>query len=116
MTTKSIFITGLVAGADTSQLDEFILVQQKLEQAGFKVTTAIDDLPMGDQLGNKDAENLYLKKRAENLSEADNVIYLDNYELDERALNDLRVARAAVKEHVMPAKKFIAQYAKEAVA
>jgi hypothetical protein len=108
---KSIYIIGPVSGAGIEMLGEFPLVQQKLEAAGFQVTTAADDLPVGEDSKNDMVINEYMRKRNENLTQADIVIYLERYDYDRDAVSELKEARRIGKETIMNAKQFLEQYA-----
>lgn len=105
---KTIFITGKVKNSTVSQLDEFELARQQLAELGFAtVTTAADDLPMGDELNNPDAENYYMSLRNKRMQEADLVLYLSNYEDDKKS--KLEVLTSSYSQR----SKSIAQFIKE---
>ena len=113
---KTIFLTGKVSGSQA--LNEMSIVQGMLEAAGFNVTTAAEGLPEEDlsrvdEESNTEPMKAYLKKRAENRAAADSVLYLD-FQDDSHAHEDIFEARHSGK-HVMHAKQFLDEYAKEGV-
>lgn len=114
MKNQSIYIIGQVREAGISQLADFEIGKQKLADLGFSnVTTAIDGLPVGDELDKQSAQMTWLGKRKANRLAADTILVLRNYEYDELAIHEARISRQEDHKIVMNINDFINKYANE---
>ncbi|MFA9220286.1 MAG: DUF4406 domain-containing protein [Sediminibacterium sp.] len=110
--TATIHITGKVNDASVDELNEFEIVREKLLALGFTdVTTAIEQLPTGDEFKNEDAYKQHLALRNKHLAEADVVVYLSNYEDDSKARLDVLARLNQQKNTIMSVTTFLKRYA-----
>jgi len=114
MKKQKIYLTGGVTRRDTAQIGEFDLVKEKLEKAGFVVTTCVEAMGtditiyVKKDLSANDFRDI-MRKRWQALLESDQVVYLKDWESEHGSLNEVRFS----KEVYIPqyeAEKFIEEY------
>jgi hypothetical protein len=93
-----IFITGKVERANPSQLKEFELAKAQLIDEGFiDVRTAADDMVDFQEEMDFATRSQYFNKRGLNLFRSTVVLYLENWNEDPKAVQEIREAHAAKK-------------------
>jgi len=107
-----IYITGPIIGRTVDQLHEFAIARERIEKLGFTdITTAADDIPVGDNFNKLDAQEEWMKRRAKNFEEATVVLHMPQYEYDELSIHEVQKARHTGKEKTESVVDFISKYA-----
>jgi nucleoside 2-deoxyribosyltransferase len=106
-----IYLTGPVAGRSVDQLNEFAIVSEKLEGAGFEVETPLTAVAGADH-GSMEREEL-LRERVLKMLDCDQVISLDDYEKDLNSTAEVKIARL-MDMKITPVNKFLHEYVKNA--